>query len=338
MASASGVDEGLTHYEKRIWELVAHSPAKNLWDLRGIPIRDIGKRTFKAMLRDRLPSIAAELGFWFAFAIFPALVCATTILGLAARSAAQVYGQLLAYLALVVPQSALDIVLRIFHQTAANSTPGKLTFGLLAAVWSASVGISAVQDATNAVYKLEERRSYIKARVQAILLTLVLLCTITLCLASMFAGDLVSAWLHHHFYSRLFSETTVMVARVCGWIIAAALIAVSFSLVYFWAPDLRRRQWHWISPGVTLAVVGWLVASIGFRIDLHYFNTYSVTYGSLGAVIILLMWFYISGLMLLLGAEFNSELEAAAAEAKLRREKAEGTQPRAGQQTEKPAA
>lgn len=317
MARVADVKAGLSHHERTIWELVARSPAKNVWDLRGVRTRDICGRTVKAMLRDRLPSIAAELGFWFAFALFPALLCATTILGLAAKSATQVYGRLLAYLALVVPQSALDIVLHIFHQTAAHSTPGKLTFGLLTAIWSASVGVSAVQDATNAVYKLEERRSYLKARFEAILLTLLLLCTMSLCLAAMFAGDFVSVWLHHHMQSPLLTDTTVMVARICGWTLAVAIVSLSFSLTYYWAPDLPGRQWHWISPGTTLAVIGWLLASIGFRVDLHYFDTYSVTYGSLGAVIILLMWFYISGLMLLLGAEFNSELEAAAMEIKI---------------------
>lgn len=118
-----------------------------------------------------------------------------------------------------------------------------------------------------------------------------------------------------------------MIVRIFGWILAVALLALSFAAVYYWAPDLRRRQWHWIMPGVTLGVLGWLLASIGFRVYLHFFNSYSVTYGSLGAVIILLMWFYITGLMLLLGAEFNSELEAAAMEAKLRKETAEGNQP-----------
>jgi membrane protein len=326
MATTGGVKEELNQHEKNIWELVALSPSKNLWNLRQVPIREIAKRTVKATLNDRLPSIAAELGFWFAFAMFPALLCATTILGLAARSAAQLYDHLLAYLALVVPGSALSMVLQIFHQTTANATPGKVTFGLVAAIWSASVGISAVQEATNAVYKLVERRSYFKARFQAILLTLLVLSTLTLCLACMFAGDVVAAWVHHHTHQRLVSETIVTVTRFCGWALAAGFLGLSFSAVYYWAPDLRRRQWHWISPGATLGVAGWLLASIGFRIDLHYFDSYSVTYGSLGAVIILLMWLYISGLMLLLGAEFNSELEAAAMEVQLQREKGESQQ------------
>lgn len=321
MASAYA-DKEFHHRESHVWDLVASSPLKSLWDLRGIPIRNVGKRTWKAMLDDRLFSIAAELGFWFVFAVFPALLCATTIMGLAARSAARVYDRLLGYLALVVPKSALGMVVHIFHQTTSHSSSGKLTFGLLAAVWSASVGVSAVQDAANAVYKISERRSYLKARFQAILLTLLLICTITLCLASMFMGDMVSAWLHIHMHYAVAGRMMVMVARICGWILAVAFLAVSFSAVYYAAPDLRKRQWHWITPGATLGITGWLLASVGFRSYLHFFNTYTATYGSLGAVIILLMWFYITGLMLLLGAEFNSELEAAAVEVQLRGEAA----------------
>lgn len=323
MPTAGGVKDNLNHHEKRIWELVAVSPSKSLWDLRDVSVRDIAKRTWKAMLGDRLFSIAAELGFWFAFALFPTLICATTILGLAARSAARIYSHLLEYLALVVPQSALGMVMHTFNQTTAHSTPGKLTLGLVGAIWSASVGISAVQDATNAVYKIVDRRSYLKARVQAIGLTMLLICTITLCLASMFAGDFVAAWLRLRMYAWI-GGTTEMLVRICGWIVATAFLAISFAAVYYWAPDLRKRQWHWITPGAALGVVGWLLASIGFRIYLHFYNTYTVTYGSLGAVIILLMWFYITGLMLLVGAEFNSELEAAAMETKLRRAEAEG--------------
>ena len=324
MPTPGGVKDELKPREKRVWELVALSPAKSLWDLRDVSIRDIASRTWKAMLEDRLFSIAAELGFYFLFALFPALIAASTILGLMAQSAASIYSRLLEYLALVVPQAALGMVMHTFDQTTSHATSGKLTFGLLVTIWSASAGISAVQDATNAVYKITERRSYIKARMQAIGLTMLVTCSVTLCLFSLFAGDFVSSWMLHHWQQAVISGATVMLARICGWMAAAALLAVSFAAVYYWAPDLRIRQWHWITPGATLGILGWLLASLGFRTYLHFFNSYSVTYGSLGAVIILLMWFYITGLMLLLGAEFNSELEAAAVEARLAREKAEG--------------
>jgi len=300
--------------------MVAMSPSKSMWDLRAVSVKSVVRRTWKAMLEDRLISIAAELGFWFAFALFPTLICAATILGLVARSAATIYDKLLGHLALVVPQGALGMVVDTFNQTTAHSTPGKLTLGLLGAIWSASVGISAIQDATNAVYKITERRSYIKARLQAIGLTMLLTVLVSLSLGALFAGDFGATWTGGMLVHSALGGTAVMVVRICGWLVAAGFLALSFASVYYWAPDLRKRRWHWITPGAVLGIVGWLLASIGFRIYLHFFNTYTVTYGSLGTVIILLMWFYITGLMLLVGAEFNSELEAAAMEAKLKRE------------------
>ncbi len=106
--------------------------------------------------------------------MFPTLLCASSILGLAARSAYQFYDKLLDYLAVVIPTAALGMVLSTFNETTAAATSGKLTFGLIAAIWSASVGISAIQDTLNAVYKIEDSRSYIVARIQAIGLTILL--------------------------------------------------------------------------------------------------------------------------------------------------------------------
>jgi len=176
------------------------------------------------------------------------------------------------------------------------------------------VGVSALQDTLNAVYKIEESRSYIKARLQAIGLTIVLTIVITCCLASLLGGDFLATLARHRIHDLYLRDPMVMIIRVVGWIVATALLALTFAVVYYWAPDLKVRCWHWLTPGGAIGIVAWLLASLGFRIYLHYFNSYSVTYGSLGAVIILLMWFYITGLMLLAGAEINSEIEAAAAE------------------------
>src|SRR6185437_2482497 len=102
-----------------------------------------------------------------------------------------------------------------------------------------------------------------------------------------------------------------------GWIIVTALITLFFAGSYYWAPDVKRSCWRWLTPGSAIGIAVWVLASIGFRLYLYFFNNFSVTYGSLGAVIILLMWFYITGLTLLLGAEINSQIEAAAAEKRL---------------------
>jgi membrane protein len=274
-------------------------------------------RTWKSILADRLFGRAAELGFYFLFALFPTLFCASSILGLAARSADQFYDRLLNYLALVIPTSALGTVLQTFNETTAAATPGKLTFGLIAAIWSASVGISAIQDALNAVYKVQDTRSYLTARIYAIGLTIILTVVVTLILIAMLGGDLVAAVANRCTYNDFLTTAAAFSARLIGWTISAAFLALSFAVIYYWAPDVKARCWHWFTPGGTIGILGWLIASISLRIYLHFFNSYSVTYGSLGAVIILLTWFYLTGLMLLLGAEINSEIEAAAAETRI---------------------
>jgi membrane protein len=268
-------------------------------------------------MEDRIFGHAAELGFYFLFALFPTLFSATSILGLIARSASRIYTRLLDYLALVIPTQALGTILSTFNETAAASSSGKITFGLIAAVWSASVGISALQDSLNAVYKIDDSRSYIRARVDAIGLTIILTGIMSLCLGSMLGGDVVASIAAGRIQDEVLKMAAIVSARIIGWTAATALLALSFAVIYYWAPDLKVRCWHWLTPGGAIGIVGWLLASLALRVYLHFFNSYSVTYGSLGAVIILLTWFYITGLMILLGAEVNSEIEAAAAERRI---------------------
>jgi membrane protein len=298
-----------------------------LWNLRGTPARTIAIRTWRSVLADHVFGHAAELGFYFLFALFPTLFSAGSILGLAARSADQIYDRLLNYLALVIPTSALGTVLKTFNESTAAASSGKITFGTVAAIWSASVGISAIQETLNEVHKLRETRSYFVARIDAIGLTLFLTVVGTLTLAAMFSGDFVASLAHHHLRDPLIATAAANGARVIGWIMATAFLALSFALIYTWAPNWTVRRWHWLTPGSGIGILGWLVISLGLRVYLHFFNSYSVIYGSLGAVIVLLTWFYITGLMLLLGAEINSEIEAAANEVRWGGDLISGLQP-----------
>ena len=322
------VDHRLKRRERRIWELVANSPLKSLWNLEGAPVRVVAAKTWKALIEDRVFGHAAELAFYFLFALFPTLLCAGSILGLAARSAYQFYDKLLEYLAVVIPTAALGTVLSTFNEATAAATSGKVTFGLIAAIWSASVGISAIQDTLNGVYKIESSRSYIVARIQAIGLTILLTIVVTLGLASMLAGDYFARSAGHRISELLLRTLAAISIRLLSWIIASALLALTFAVLYYWAPDCKTRRWHWLTPGGAVGIIGWLLSSFGLRVYLHFFNNYSVTYGSLGAVIILLTWFYITGLMLLIGAEINSQIEAAAAERTLQEQQANSITPR----------
>lgn len=314
--SASATDHA-HRFRRLVWGYVSHSPLNSLWDLDGIPASVIARNTWNAMFTDNLLGRSAELGFYFLFALFPTLLSACSILGLAARSAVTIYERLLQYLSIVVPPSALGTVLQAFNQTTAAASSGKLTFGLVAAVWSASVGFSAIQGSLNLVYRVPESRPYWKARLSAIGVTFILSIVITLMLASLLTADFFARLAQRHIYHRLMSVSAAISLRVAGWILATALLSVIFALIYYFGPDVKVKHWHWLTPGSVLGMLGWFVASLGLRVYVHYFNNYSATYGSLGTVIILLTWFYISGLMLLLGGEVNSEIEAAVKEKKL---------------------
>ena len=300
-----------------IWDYVSASPLHSLWDLQGAPVLVIVKRTFKAFNQDNILSRAAELGFYFLFALFPTLVTATSILGLVARQASTIYVELLRYLALIIPHSAFLIVLDTFNQTTAAATGGKITFGLAAAIWSASVGFSAIQDTLNTVYKVKETRPFWKARLSAILVTLLLAVITTLTLATLLSADYLARFADRHIHQHLIRMVAVFSLRGSCWIITLSFITLFFAVIYYFAPDLKASRWRWLTPGAAIGILGWFASSLVFRAYLHYFDYFSLTYGSLGAVIILLMWFYITGLMLLLGAEINSEIEAAATEKRL---------------------
>jgi membrane protein len=312
--------DGSDPFAQRVWDQVAQSPLGSLWSFQGVSAKLVWKRTFEAMLGDNLLSRAAEMGYYFLFALFPTLVSASSILGLVARRASFFYVSLLHYLALVVPASAYKMVIETFNQTAAAATTGKVTLGLVAALWSASVGFAAIQDGMNTVYKVKETRPYWKARGGAILVTMLLSVMITLNLSVLLGGDLLAKVVYLRFWHHGLAMSAAISVHIVQWVIASSLLLLQFSTVYYFAPDLKAKCWHWLTPGAAIGILGWVVSSLGLRIYLHFFNSYSVTYGSLGAVIVLLTWFYITGLMLLLGAEINSEIQAAVVEKRLKLE------------------
>jgi membrane protein len=299
--------------ERAIWEYVSLRPIQSLWDMKGVSPLVVIKRTWCSTWDDDLFGWAAELGYWFLFALFPTLVSASSIIGITARHGSANYARLLHYLGLVLPPSAFNMVLTNFTHIAQGSDGKKIGFGLIAGIWAASAGFSAIQDAMNVVYKVKETRPYWKVKAISLVITPVLCLFVTGVFAALLAGDFLAVLAEHHIFHQ-FAATVLISIRVVGWLVAWFLLMVMFAFIYYWSPNVKKRQWRTLTPGAALGTVGWLLASFGLRAYLHFFNSYNATYGSLGAVIILLTWFYITGLMLLFGGEFNSEIEAAAAE------------------------
>ena len=300
--------------ERAIWEHVSLKPIRSLWDMKGVSAKVVGKRTWASVWNDGIFGWSAELGYWFLFALFPTLVSASAILGIALRHVD--YGKLLDRMAMVLPPSVFDMIAQNFTQLTKAANGSKISFGLLAGIWAASAGFSAIQDAMNIVYKVKETRPYWKVKGISVLITPLLCLMVTAVFASLALGDFLGLLASRHVL-HFAAGATILGIKVVGWLVAWFLLMLMFAVIYYFAPNVKKRQFRMLTPGAALGTIGWLLASFGLRLYLHFYNSYNATYGSLGAVIILLTWFYITGLMLLFGGEFNSELEAAAAEKKL---------------------
>lgn len=305
--------------EQSVWAHVSHNPITSMWSLQGSSVKEVAKRTWKGIDEDNLFGRASQLAYSFFSAIFPALIAMSSIMGLVAKSSTTLYVTLLGRIGALIPPSAFQLVLQTFQQTTSASTGGKVILGVAVALFSASTGVSAIQDTLNTVYRVKETRPFWKARLQAIGLTLLVAAIVIFALLTLFSGDLGANWLEHRFYG---SFAVSVLVRILAWTLASLLMVLSFEVLYYYCPDVQNSRWRWFTPGGLVGLLGWVAGSLGLRVYLHYFNSYSATYGSLGAVIILLLWFYLTGVMILLGGEVNSEIEHAVAERALLQGKA----------------
>ncbi|HWR13902.1 MAG TPA: YihY/virulence factor BrkB family protein [Terriglobales bacterium] len=297
------------------------------WELGGLTVPQLGRRVWAEINGDDdVFGRAAELAYFFFLALFPALIFATAVLGLMAGPGSELRQSLLDYLARAMPPSASELVRQTLDQTTQASGGGKLSFGILAALWSASAGMAAIMDTLNIAYEVEESRPWWKKRSVAIALTIGVTALTLISLAVILFGGNIADFVSQHV--GLGGALTVT-WKVVQWPLALVCLSVVFAMVYYFAPNVEQRTWHWVTPGAVIGMVLWLAASFVFRVYLHFFNSYSATYGALGAVIILLLWFYITGLAILIGGEINSVIEDAAAkrgaaEAKEKGEKTPG--------------
>ncbi len=268
-------------------------------------------RIWREMKRDDVFGNAAKLAYFFLLALFPLLIFLTSAIGLLVGSNTGMRRALFNYLSRVMPSSAFQLIDSTIIEVSKSSGAGKLSFGLIAALWAASNGMGAITQALNSAYDLEETRSWWKQRATAIALTTGLSVLIIAALGLVIGGSHIAD--HLAAYHGLSTASTIA-WKILQWPIALAFMLLAFALIYFFAPDSHRKDWEWITPGSAIGVVLWLAASFAFKAYLHFFDSYSKTYGSLGAVIVLMLWLYLTGLAVLIGGEVNSEIEDAAAQ------------------------
>jgi membrane protein len=263
------------------------------------------KRTFREFKEDNLTDWAAALTYYTVLAIFPALIVLVSILGLVGESATQ---PLIDELGGVAPGPAKEIFTNAIENLEGSQGAAGVLFvvGLLGALWSASGYVAAFMRASNSIYDMPEGRPVwktlpVRVGLTVVLLVLLALSTIAVVLTGGIAesvGDLVGL-----------GSTAVTVWNIAKWPVLLLAVSFMFALLYWAAPNVKQPGFRWLSPGGILAVVGWLIASAAFAFYVSNFGSYNKTYGALGGVVVFLVWLWISNIVILLGAEFNAELE-----------------------------
>jgi membrane protein len=278
-----------------------------LWTRAGLRWRELAIRLFKQIYEDELLARCAELAYFFLFAIFPLLLFLTTLLGYVGAHS-ELRADLFRLIARFTPSKDVTTLLSSTLDDITRSRNGaRLSLSLVVALWVASNGMLAVSRTLNHAYGLKETRKWWWRRLVALALTLGFALLVIIALALIFSGGSVG----ESFASRLgFGIAFYVVWHVfVRWPLILLFLVISFEMVYNFAPNLGRKpNRHWVTPGGVAGVVLFLLACYGLRIYLAYFRSYTTTYGSLGAVILLLVWFYLTAFAILMGGEINSEI------------------------------
>ena len=291
-------------------QLTTVEQLSSIWSLGGLTVGRLVKKVWAGINDNDLFGLASELAYSFILSLFPLLIFLLSLFGLFASRGTQLRTSLMFYLSQVLPPAGFDVISKTIAEVTRNTGSGKITLGLFLALLTASGGVSAMMSGLNHAYSVKETRSWFKVRGVALLLTIALAVLVTAALALVLAGGYIANWAGAVLHA---GSVFVTAWEVLQWILALFFIMLSFSLIYFYGPDLKEQHWYWITPGSVVGVLLWVGASFAFRAYLHYFNSYSKTYGSLGAVIILLVWFYVTGFAFLVGGEINAQIEHAAA-------------------------
>lgn len=281
--------------------------------------REFGLRLWRQIWEDDVLGRCAELGYFFLFSIFPLLLFLTTLLGYLAGASAQLRWNLFWYIARLSPTEDVTALLaNTLNEITVARSGVKLYASLIAALWVASSGMLAAGRALNAAYGLRETRRVWIRRPLCLALTIAFAGLLALALVLIFYGGMIADALASRI---VFGPFLIVLWNLLRWPLVLLFLVTSFDLVYNYAPNLRgTMDRHWWTPGAVTGVALFLAASAGLREYLFYFHRLTTAYGSLGAVILLLIWFYLIGFAILMGGEVNSEI-AKELDARARREK-----------------
>lgn len=266
--------------------------------------RDVFVRVKAEAKQDHVTLLSAGVAFYSLLALVPGLVALISIYGLVAKPSsirAQVVSSLSA-----TPREVRDLVSSQLTSIASSSGGSSViaaVLGILVALWSASAGVGHLMDALNVAYDEEEQRSFVHRKAVALVFTLgaVLFFVIAFAAIAIMPAALAHTGL---------GVVGRVLANVLRWVILFGGMILGLALMYRYAPDRAEPRWRWTSPGAFIAAILWTIGSIAFSIYTANFGKYNQTYGSLGAIVVVMLWLYLTALAVLLGGEVNAELES----------------------------
>lgn len=248
--------------------------------------------------KDDVFGTAAELSYFFLLALFPLLIFLTSLIGFLPMT----HSGLVADIERVVPPDAMKLVRETLADVVSHRNSGLLSFGLIFSLWSASSGVASLMSGLNRAYNLVEKRSFWKRRLVAVTLTVAAVLLVTVGSLTIMIGSRLGQWARRAF--EVSGEFAVL-STILGYVVGFVLLLTGIASLYFFGPDIKRKQP--VLPGALFATVGVVIGSLLFSLYLRLAPSASATYGSLGAVVTLMLWLYLIGLVLLIGGEINSE-------------------------------
>jgi membrane protein len=286
---------------------------------------DIFRRTFReAFWEDNCLGMAAQLAYYFFFALFPALLF---LVALASYfPVTNLIDDMFRTMGGFAPPEVLSIITDQLKKISEGDDGGLLTAGMAITLWSSSGAMTAIIDTLNRAYDIDEGRSWWKVRLTAVGLTIAVSAFILASFALVIIGPT--------FAERLATRLALGAAfewswKILQWPVIFALVSAAIAGIYYWGPD-AEQDWVWLTPGAIFATLLWMCASLGFKYYVANMGNYTETYGAIGGIMVLMLWFYISGLVILIGAEMNAEIEHASPYGKDEGEKAPGQKRKIG--------
>lgn len=292
--------------------LAARAQWREAWTLAGMGPATLAKRVWHEVNNDDVWGYSAQLAYYFLFSLFPFFIFLAALLAYIPMP--DLMEQVMTLLGEFLPLTVLDMVKNNVLELVTQPRGGLLSFGMLLSLWLASSAVEAISNSLNRAYGVREARPYWKIRATATLLTIGLAVLLLASLALLIFGSEVGSWVADRIGLGSAFDVFWDVVR---WPIIIFLLMFAAALIYYFSPDVEQ-EWRWITPGSVFAVLAWVGMSLLFSWYVNNFANYSVTYGTIGAVVVLLTWMYFSGFFLLVGGEINAEIEHAATGGKAR--------------------